>query len=294
VKPLDPSQLIEVACDLCGSRERRTLVTKPGVVYDHVFRIVRCASCGHVYVSPRLSDDLIDGLYDDEYYAGRGFDRTVRYSDFLEGAELQGHYRNEILTLREAAGSLQGRTVLDIGCGSGSLVRALRAVGASAFGFDASPAARTLCERYNAPLAAATMDELYGSGRQYDIVTAMEVIEHTLSPLSFLRAISGLVRPGGILLIGTGNWNLVRLEPKTPYLMPEGHIHYLTPVTLGKYFRKAGLQTTGTFNFMWIGWRLVSSRFGRIGPSVARATGAFASRISPGIGPFPVAQLPLQ
>jgi len=291
-KPLRPDQLVTVNCDLCGSNENATIASKAGVVYDHVFHIVRCSQCGHVFVNPRLSDETIEALYDEEYYQGRGFDRTIDYAEHLEGDALQERFRDEILTLREAAGSLRDVSILDIGCGSGGLVRALRAYGADAAGFDTSASAQRLCKQYATPMVATTLDELYGSNRRYDIVTAVEVIEHTFSPLAFLESISRLVRPGGVLFIGTGNWNLVRLDPGTPYVMPEGHIHYLTPVTLGKYFHKAGLQTTGTFNFMWAGWRRLAAHLGVIGPATARVTAAVIARLSPGVGPFPVARRP--
>ena len=291
-KPLRQDQLMIVSCDLCGSSENDTIMSKAGVVYDHVFNIVRCRQCGHVFVNPRLSDETINALYDEEYYQGRGFDHTIDYAEHLEGDALQERFRDEILTLREAAGSLRDMSILDIGCGSGGMVRALRAHGADAVGFDTSTSAQRLCKQYATPMVATTLEELYGSHRRYDIVTAVEVIEHTFSPLAFLESVSRLVRPGGILFIGTGNWNLVRLDPGTPYVMPEGHIHYLTPVTLGEYFRKAGLQTTGTFNFMWAGWRKLAAHLGVIGPATARATAAVVARLSPGVGPFPVARRP--
>lgn len=261
---------------------------KRGVVVDHLFNVVGCRRCGHVYINPRLDDGAIEALYDDEYYEGRGFDRTVRYADPIGDDALLEHYDNEVRTLREAAGSLQGCTALDIGCGAGGLVRAMRLAGADAAGFDTSASSLRLCESNGTPLAARSLDELYAQGKTYDLVSAMEVIEHTLSPTEFLTRVKTLVKPGGVLLIGTGNWNLVRRIPGTPYIMPEGHIQYFTPVTLRAFFRKAGLETTGSFNYLWIGWRVLKKRIGPSAAPFTRFAGAITSRVAPGYGPFPV------
>ncbi|MGB6985170.1 MAG: class I SAM-dependent methyltransferase [Candidatus Aquilonibacter sp.] len=266
---------------------------KKAVVYDHVFRVVGCRRCGHIYVNPRLDDDAIEALYDEAYYDGRGFDRNTRYADLIEGPGLIEHFSDEILTLEEVAGTLAGRTILDIGCGSGGLVRALRSKGAEAFGFDTSERSRELAREYGTPLAEDSIDRLHAQGRRYDIVAAMEVIEHTLSPTAFLQSLRTLVRPGGVLFIETGNWNLVRLVPNTPYVMPEGHIHYLTPVTLNAFFRKVGLDITGTCNFTWAGWRRAGKHLGpQVGLPVTRLVGAVISRVAPQFGPFPVGLVP--
>ncbi len=286
-------RLLEVSCDLCGANDAKPLMQKRGVVVDRLFNIVGCRRCGHVYVNPRLDDAAIAALYDEEYYQGRGFDRTIQYAKKLDDAQVVKTYADEVRTLKEALGSLEGRTAIDIGCGAGGFVRAMRAAGADAVGFDTSEQARLLCERDGVPLTAHSIDELYAQGKTYDIVTAMEVIEHTLSPTEFLRSIKTLIKPGGLLLVGTGNWNLIRLVPGTPYVMPEGHIQYFTPVTLADFFHKAGLQTIGTFNFLWAPWREGGKHFAPVSEPLIRLAGSIAARVTPSYGPFPLAIHPI-
>ncbi len=279
---------MHVACDLCVADDTRTLMRKAAAIYDHQFAIVRCRRCSHVYVNPRLNDTAIENLYDEAYYNGLGFDRTVRYAERIADENLLSTYRDELQTLSEVRGDLRGASALDVGCGSGGLVRALRRAGADAFGFDASPFSRTISASYGTPIAAQSLDELYGSGRQYDIVSAIEVIEHTVSPTEFLQSVSRLVKPGGVLFIGTGNWNLVRLVPGTPYVMPEGHIHYFTPATLRAFFQKVGIRVAGASTYTWAGWRYLGSRLPLGGRALTRILGAAIGIIAPGYGPFPV------
>ena len=87
----------------------------------------------------------------------------------------------------------------------------------------------------------------------------------------------------------TGNWNLVRFRPGTPYLMPEGHIYYFTPRTLRRYFSAAGLEPYDVFNRAWIGARILEPV---LGATIARGAAAVVSAIAPEYAQFPLARRP--
>ena len=263
---------------------------KRGALYDRVFSIVRCRRCGLVYVNPRLNDSAIGNLYDEAYYQGRGFDRTVDYTmdDSRSLGEIRLLNSRFVETVRDALGGLTGRAILDVGCGMGGFVRALCAEGAAAVGTDDSAIALEGCRANGTPLANGNIDALARHGMTFDAVTAIEVIEHTLSPRAFLESVLRLVRPGGILYLSTGNWNIVKHVRGRPYIMPEGHLYYFTPVTLRRYFDALGLGVAKALNRTWAGYRLVP----RIGEVVAPACAAMIDRIAPGYGPFPIARRP--
>ncbi len=286
-------RLVNVCCDLCGSDSTRTVMRKRAVLFQHDFSIVQCRVCRHIYVNPRLKDDTIDSLYDEDYYEGRGFDRTIRYTAREPDDYVLEKYRDELETIRGAlGGTLSSKATLDVGCGSGAFVRALRLAGAEAWGFDSSPYSSKLAIANGAPLIAANIGELVRYEGQYDLVSAIEVIEHTTSPLEFLVSIRRLLRPGGVLFLETGNWNLVRLVPGTPYVMPEGHLHYFNPKTLSAFLAKAGFEVLRPMNYTWAGWRLVGKRLGPIGASASRVAAAAARTLVPVFGPFPLGRRP--
>lgn len=284
-----PDTLTQVRCDLCGSASTTVVLRKRGVLIQKVFSIVRCDDCGLVYVNPRIRDEDIPKLYDDQYYLGQGFDRTTNYAEGASTILLDG----VVDTLLSLPGGVNGKYCLDVGCGNGELVQRVRNEGAIAFGSETATAAKALCEKRGIPLLdlESQGDRLNES---FDIVTATEVIEHVPSPTEFLCSIASYVKPGGIIFLTTGNWSLVSKIPGTPYVMPEGHLQYFTPVTLTKLFLKANLEPIfEPLNRTWFVARtLRAASRGAAPPKLSEGLARIFRRLAPKCGPFPLAIKP--
>ncbi len=256
------------------------------------FSIVSCAKCRHVRVDPRISNERLDDLYDEAYYRGEGFDATIDYAAQPSTKTLEENADIIESVVEAAGGSVRGLTWLDVGCGMGTLLESARERGAVVTGSDSSKAALESCRRKG--LAFLDSETLERSEERFDIVTAIEVIEHVPDPLAFVLFLKARVRGGGVIFIRTGNWNLVRYLPGTPYLMPEGHIQYFTPTTMRRIFARASLEEIEAFNRTWFAWRLLPG-FVRLAlpNSVRRALAQLTKRIAPGLAPFPIARSPL-
>lgn len=110
-----------------------------------------------------------------------------------------------------SARPLQGLRILDLGCGGGLVSTPLARMGADVLGVDAAPeaigAAKVYAERAGVPVTYenTTAEALVERGAQFDLVTALEIVEHVADVGAFLSAASALVRPGGALILSTIN-----------------------------------------------------------------------------------------
>jgi 2-polyprenyl-6-hydroxyphenyl methylase/3-demethylubiquinone-9 3-methyltransferase len=106
---------------------------------------------------------------------------------------------------------LAGLRALDLGCGGGLVSAPLARMGASVTGVDASPeavgAARAYAEQAALPIAfeCATAEALAARGEGFDLVAALEIIEHVADVGAFLGSASALVKPGGLIVLSTIN-----------------------------------------------------------------------------------------
>jgi 2-polyprenyl-6-hydroxyphenyl methylase/3-demethylubiquinone-9 3-methyltransferase len=115
----------------------------------------------------------------------------------------------DLAKIHHPAGTIAGLQVLDVGCGAGLFSESLARRGAQVTGID--PVARNVhlaeaaAARHgdNITYRTATPDILVREGQGFDIVCALEVIEHVPDRTEFLQTLGALVRPGGLLVITT-------------------------------------------------------------------------------------------
>src|ERR1700731_3637397 len=109
---------------------------------------------------------------------------------------------------------IEGLRVLDIGCGAGILCEPLCRLGAVVVGADPAEAniAAARLHAQTGGLAidyrATTAEALAGAGETFNIVLAMEVVEHVADLAAFVRCCAGMVKPGGLMVTATLNRTL--------------------------------------------------------------------------------------
>lgn len=109
---------------------------------------------------------------------------------------------------------LAGVTILDIGCGGGLLSEALARRGAAVTGIDPAAGNIAIASRHaeagglTIDYRATTAEDLLQTGVKFDVVCAMEVVEHVTDATLFIAAAAGLARPGGLLFAATLNRTL--------------------------------------------------------------------------------------
>lgn len=122
---------------------------------------------------------------------------------------VQAHYQRS-----PSPTPLQGLRLLDIGCGGGLLAEPMARLGAAVTAIDASEKniaiASLHAQQSGLPIdyRCISVEALAASEAAYDVVLAMEVVEHVADVGSFLSAAGQLVKPGGLLFVATLNRTL--------------------------------------------------------------------------------------
>ncbi|MEM8883586.1 MAG: class I SAM-dependent methyltransferase, partial [Planctomycetota bacterium] len=131
-------------------------------------------------------------------------------------------------------------SVLDVGCGDGAFIRNAAKRGWKAVGHDpGSP----ISMEGNPRLAQATLSDLDGDER-FDVVTLWDVIEHLDEPESVLEAARARLKPGGWLVVETGNYqSLTRLQAGASWwAFAADHRWYFAPPILMQMLSELGLR----------------------------------------------------
>jgi 2-polyprenyl-6-hydroxyphenyl methylase / 3-demethylubiquinone-9 3-methyltransferase len=175
---------------------------------------------------------------------------------------------------RHADAPLEGLTIADIGCGGGILSEALAQLGAKLTSVDPSPNNIAVARRHSQGSGLeidyrnSTAEAVAHAGEQFDIVAALEVLEHVDGQPGFVATLASLVKPGGLLFLAT-----IDRTPKS-YLfailgaeyvlrwIPRGTHNYekfVRPNELSGWLRKAGLREVDrsgmTFQPLTRSWR---------------------------------------
>ncbi len=172
---------------------------------------------------------------------------------------------------------LAGLHILDIGCGGGLLCEPLARLGASVVGADPSPA-NIEAARLHAgggglaiDYRVTTAETLAAAGERFDVVLAMEVVEHVADVDLFVRSCAGMTTPGGLMIAATLNRTLksfalaiVGAEYVLRWLPRGTHRwdKFVTPNELEAAMTQAGLEVRGEtgviYNPLTDEWRLSS------------------------------------
>jgi 2-polyprenyl-6-hydroxyphenyl methylase/3-demethylubiquinone-9 3-methyltransferase len=170
---------------------------------------------------------------------------------------------------------LDGLRVLDIGCGAGILCEPLCRLGAAVVGADPAEA-NIAAARVHAQTGGLTIDyrataaeALAGAGETFDVVLAMEVVEHVADLAAFVRCCAGMVAPGGLMITATLNRTLksfalaiVGAEYVLRWLPRGTHRwdKFVTPNELEAVLARSGLRMIDergvVYNILLDGWQL--------------------------------------
>ena len=245
-------------CRICGAGQVAERGRKRGAFIREEFTFHRCGACGFQFVEPFSGF----AIYDDRYYRGEGPDPYVDYEAEYRDYR-QTHRRHEFADmvrlaenfLRHRESAPAGTTLrwLDFGCGAGGFLKFLReraTVGGRTLelsGHDVGSYADLLKQKDD--FRILDLDEI---GREpagtYDVISMIEVVEHLPEPVAALTQVARLLKPGGLLLLTTGNLDSPvarRRGIHYRYCSPEIHVSLFGPRSLAQLYARVGLVPHG-------------------------------------------------
>ena len=179
------------------------------------------------------------------------------FDDPIALLRAQSRLRNPWIIEKIAAefGAALPRQILDIGCGAGFLANELAKVPHHVTGIDLSLGALEVARKHDVTgtvqYLTADAEVLPFEARRFDVVCAMDFLEHVESPAKLIQEISRVLKPGGIFFFHTFNRNpvsgllaikalewFIRGTPKNMHL----YRLFIQPQELTRYCKAADIE----------------------------------------------------
>jgi SAM-dependent methyltransferase len=221
-----------------GPEPTRCLVCGTGA-FERLFRrsekwFWRCCACQLVFVHDIYPEFVLDTEHLERTYV---FDR-------VEEASEKARAKFDAFLAPLARARRLGK-LLEVGCGQGQFLARARELGWQVAGVEIlRPVAERARER-GLEVFHGTLLEAQLAPASLDVVVMREVIEHVVDPVSLMREVARVLRPGGMAALGTGNaasWAARLRGARWPYYRFGGHLHirFWSPASAAALARAAG------------------------------------------------------
>lgn len=195
-------------------------------------RLVRCKRCGLIYISPQPRRELITGGYasaEDEQYVSQEKGRLITF-------------RNCLKTIRQLS---PGGRLLDIGAAAGIFVKVAKDAGYEAYGVEPSMWMSDFAKKhYGVTVFPGVLEDAKFDANSFDVITMWDVLEHVPDPMSTLREVKRILKPGGFLIVNYPRIDdaLGKIFGRKWWFLLSVHLFYFTPKTLSAYMKKLGFE----------------------------------------------------
>jgi SAM-dependent methyltransferase len=262
------------SCVCCGRLEWRAYGSTAG------YGLSQCRECGFVRLDLARGFDL-NALYDEDYFFGRGFDQSRLIPEARQpDPRLVARRRYWLELLANAVGG-PGR-LLDVGCGAGPLLDVARDMGWRAEGQEIAPVAGAEARSRGHVVMVGPLDACGYRPSSFDAATMIEVIEHLKDPRPTVAAVVRTLRPGGCLLIATGDIGSLRARvqrTRWSYIRPPGHVSYFTSEALRHLLLSSGFRRVRTMPTYHLA-HLSLPGLGRAHSTVSRQVATYLRRLT--------------
>lgn len=267
-----------VSCVLCGSARSVDVLCQRDLSVDvgeAEFTVVRCASCGLLFLNPRPDRSEIGRFYPEHYFADEepkkrfSLQRRKRWSGKIKEWIRQDFYgypcteptgflravRTCLLWPEKVRRVLRGREfipwcgqgrLLDVGCGPGGNLAAFEEQGWDVYGLDTSAVAvRRARAQFGERVRMGELEDVRYDAGSFDVVTLSHALEHVFDPLVLLRECHRVLAERGRLVIIAPNAGSLEAQLFGrwwfPWELPR-HLYHFEKATLSRLLEMAGFR----------------------------------------------------
>lgn len=169
--------------------------------YPGSFKLLNCMKCRHKFLDAAFGPKELTELYTNYYPRSswkvedyRPLKEAVGFGAWLDGTKCS--------PIRWVPKNVR---VLDVGCGFGESLGYYASRGCDAYGVEGDENIRRVAEKYGFKVHVGLFDPDIYQPEFFDYVTMAQVIEHVTDPLSTLKGIARILKPGGIAILSTPN-----------------------------------------------------------------------------------------
>jgi 2-polyprenyl-3-methyl-5-hydroxy-6-metoxy-1,4-benzoquinol methylase len=195
-----------MTCPVCLNPETVPALRGTDFLFEttsKTFTLDSCSSCHCLFLNPMPGDAEIATFYPTQYWWNAGRRGSLKK---LESIYRRIALRDHVRFITKAAGNRTGLELLDVGCGSGTLISLLKRRGFRVRGVDFSAEAASIAKSENdVDVAVGSLEQVHFPDQSFDVVTLFHVMEHVTNPRQVLEEVSRILRPGGALILQVPN-----------------------------------------------------------------------------------------
>jgi len=278
-----PEGFERVNCPGCAAEQSQVALIGRDWTLDPQRRIfiVRCDSCGLHFTNPRPTMERLGAYYSADYAPyqrqrgeierGSKLSTTIRTwvlaDAFGAPANKPRGWRRAVVRFVRLFQSSEhfgfgipyqgeGR-LLDFGCGDGTFLRRMAAIGWQTTGLDFGERAVAAVRASGIPALQGTLPHPQLAAGSFDVITMRHALEHVPDPRPVLTAALQLLRPGGRLVIQVPNfasWEIAHFGDAAFSLDLPRHLLHFTPSTLGDLLKRCGFEIVEIDQRCRAGW----------------------------------------
>ena len=201
---------------------------------------VICNNCGIVFITPRKPIEEVEEFHVEDFLKNKGYEEADHFEGKLDASEIPTKKRIAEVVVPFVPG---GGSILDVGCGVGTLVSIFREKGFEAEGIELARIEIKAAKKF------FDVDLYHGSLRQYaqehpekkfDLIVIHHTLEHMTDPMGELAVMKSMLAPKGKLYIGVPNVTNIRKRPEVYF--ESGHVVTFSPRSLAFALDQTGLH----------------------------------------------------